>query len=407
MGVVYEARDPALGRAVAIKTIHLAFSVSEEQRKSFVQRFLAEARAAAALQHPNIVVVFDIGRDEAGTLYLALEHLPGETLEQILTRGPLEWRFAVDLARQLALGLHHAHQAGIVHRDVKPSNVMVLPSGLPKILDFGIAKLATAELTAAGQGFGTPAYMSPEQADGRPVDARSDIFSLGSVLFEMLSGRRAFEGRAAATVLMKVLRETPPPLRSLRPELPPGVEAVVGRALARDPAERPADAGELARQLAEALASDPSELAPGGTVIRHATPEDAAAVGESTVVASGVSMDTRESMRPGLALPPGKRVSLAVVSGPGSGSVFRMGSPRLTLGRAGEGAKAAVQLADAQVSRMHAVVQCDGQAFEVQDLGSTNGTFVSEERIQAAPLQPGAEFRVGGTTLLLIVADEA
>jgi len=151
MGVVYEARDPALGRTVAIKTINLAFSVSEEQRRSFVQRFLAEARAAAGLQHPNIVVAFDIGRDDAGTLFLALEHLPGETLEQILARGPLQWRAATELTRQLAEGLHHAHGMGIVHRDVKPSNVMVLPSGLPKILDFGIAKLASAESEGKNQ----------------------------------------------------------------------------------------------------------------------------------------------------------------------------------------------------------------------------------------------------------------
>jgi len=406
MGVVYEARDPALGRTVAIKTIDLAFSVSEEQRRSFVQRFLAEARAAAGLQHPNIVVAFDIGRDESGTLFLALEHLAGETLEQILERGPLDCRSAVDIARQLAQGLHHAHQAGIVHRDVKPSNVMVLPSGLPKILDFGIAKLATAELTAAGQGFGTPAYMSPEQADGRPVDARSDIFSLGAVLYEMLSGRLAFEGRAAAPILMKVLRETPPALRTLRPEVPPAVEAVVEKAMAKDPGARQADAGELARELEAALAAAPAGTAPGGTAIRGAAPLDAPPVGQSTVVA-GATMETRASRLPGLALPRGKRVALAVVSGKNSGEVFRMESPRLTLGRSGDGAKAAVQLADGEVSRMHAVVQCDGVAFEVQDLGSTNGTFVGGERIQAAPLEPGGEFRVGATTLLLIVSDEA
>jgi serine/threonine-protein kinase len=400
MGVVYEARDPALGRTVAIKTIDIAFSVDEEQRKSFVQRFLAEARAAAGLQHPNIVVAFDIGRDDAGTLYLALEHLPGETLEQLLARGPLEWRPALELARQLAEGLHHAHQAGIVHRDVKPSNVMVLPSGLPKILDFGIAKLDTAELTAAGQGFGTPAYMSPEQADGRPVDARSDIFSLGSLLYEMLAGRRAFEGRGAAPVLMKVLRERPPPLRSLRPGIPPAVEALVERAMSKAPGQRQADAGELARQLAAALASEPGETAPGGTAVRHPAP------GESTVVAPAVTAETRESRHPGLALPAGKRVSLAVVSGPGSGGVYRMESPRISLGRAGEGARAAIQLPDAEVSRMHAVVQCDGHGFEVQDLGSTNGTFVGGQRVQAAALEPGTEFRVGGTTLLLIVADQ-
>jgi hypothetical protein len=280
---------------------------------------------------------------------------------------------------------------------------MVLDSGLPKILDFGIAKLASAELTVAGQAFGTPAYMSPEQADGRPVDARSDIFSLGTVLYEMLAGRRAFDGPLAAPVLMKVLREDPPPLRSLRPDVPASVEAVVAKAMAKDPGRRQPDAGALALELAAAVAGEPVAGASGAPALRRpAAPPEA---GERTVVAPVVSAETRESRHPGLRLPAGKRVSLAVVSGVDSGAVYRMETPRLSVGRSGEGAKAAVQLADAEVSRMHAVVVCDGQRFEVQDLGSTNGTFVGEQRIQAAPLDPGSEFRVGGTTLLLIVAD--
>jgi hypothetical protein len=246
--------------------------------------------------------------------------------------------------------------------------------------------------------------MSPEQADGRPVDARSDIFSLGSLLYEMLSGRRAFEGKMAAPILMKVLREDPPPLRTLRPEVPPAVDGVVAKAMAKDPARRQPDAGALARELAGILASEPAVVAPGGTAIRHPSP-GSEPVGESTVVASAVSADTRESKHPGLALPAGRRVTLAVVSGAEPGKLYRVETPRLTLGRAGEGAKAIVQLADSEVSRMHAVLTCDGEAFELQDLGSTNGTWVGEERIRSAPLEPGGEFRVGGTTLILVVTD--
>ena len=171
MGVVYRALDPALGRTVALKTVNLLLAVPDEDRPGFEQRFLNEARIAAGLNHPGIVVVHDVGRDTGSdSLYIALEYLEGETLSERVKRdGRLQWREALRLTAKVAEALHHAHEKHIVHRDVKPANIMVLPSGQPKLMDFGIAKIPAAQLTGAGEFFGTPSYMSPEQATGEPA----------------------------------------------------------------------------------------------------------------------------------------------------------------------------------------------------------------------------------------------
>jgi eukaryotic-like serine/threonine-protein kinase len=257
MGVVYEAMDPALGRRVALKTIRLAFEVPEEERASFEKRFLAEARAAGALQHPGIVVVHDVGRDEAtGTLYIALELLEGRTLAEEGAGGkPMEWTRALGTTAQVARALHHAHAQGIVHRDIKPANIMLLASGQAKLMDFGIAKLPASQLTLAGEFFGTPSYMSPEQAaGGAAVDARSDLFSLGCVLHQLLTGQRAFDGPTLPAILMRVMRDEPPPPSRVTPGLPAGVDAIVGQALAKDPDRRYPDGRSLAEDAEDVLA---------------------------------------------------------------------------------------------------------------------------------------------------------
>ena len=184
MGVVYEARDPALDRTVALKVIQP--SAEGEAARVFEERFLAEARIAAALQHPGIVVVHDVGRDPAtGTLFIALELLRGQTLDDLVAAGPLDWRTALHLVAQVARALHHAHRQGVVHRDVKPANVVVLPSGEVKVMDFGIARLESARqhLTTKGEFIGTPLYTAPEQANTEDVDGRADVFSAGVVLY--------------------------------------------------------------------------------------------------------------------------------------------------------------------------------------------------------------------------------
>jgi serine/threonine-protein kinase len=254
MGIVYLAQDPALERSIALKTIDLAFAVPAPERPGFEQRFLAEGRVAGRLSHPGIVVVHDVGRDDdTGILYIALEYLQGRTLAEATEDGePLPWRDALRITAGLARALHHAHGHGIVHRDVKPANVMLLASGDPKIMDFGIAKAPHIEMTSAGQLFGTPLYMSPEQALGQPVDGRSDLFSLGSIAYTMLTGKQAFRADNVFQVLALVTQEDPVPPSQENPSLPADVDVFMKRALAKAPADRYQDGEAMARD-AEAL----------------------------------------------------------------------------------------------------------------------------------------------------------
>ena len=256
MGVVYRALDPALGRTVALKTVSLLLAVPDEDRAGFEQRFLNEARIAAGLNHPGIVVVHDVGRDAgSASLYIALEYLEGETLaERVKRDGRLDWREALRLTAKVADALHHAHERHIVHRDVKPANIMLLPNGQPKLMDFGIAKIPTSQLTNAGEFFGTPSYMSPEQAGGEPLDARSDVFSLGAVLYLLLTGTRAFDAPSVPGILARVAKKDPPPPSKLTPGMPAVVDDIVARALAKDSGRRYATAHMLAEDIQDVLA---------------------------------------------------------------------------------------------------------------------------------------------------------
>ena len=259
MGVVYRATDSRLDRPVAIKVLEAGAAAEPERIKRFVQ----EARAASALTHPGIVTIYEVDEQD-GTTFIAMELVDGVPLDRLLAGGPLPAPRALDLAAQIASALEAAHARGIVHRDIKPGNVMVSDDGRAKVLDFGVAKLfepvpgaETVSALATRQGLvvGTPAYMSPEQAEARPVDARSDIFALGAVLYEMLAGRRAFAGDSDVGIISSILRDRPPLLRSVRPEAPAGVQAIVDRALAKDPAERYASAGAMRSDLLALQAS--------------------------------------------------------------------------------------------------------------------------------------------------------
>ncbi len=246
MARVYAGRDLRLNRRVAIKIPHRHYLSDPE----FLSRFRHEAQAAAMLSHPNIVDVYDVGQD-GDVHYLVMEYVEGTNLKTIITReAPLPIARAVDLAAQIARGLHAAHRAGLIHRDIKPQNIIVTPDGRAHISDFGVAKshLSTA-LTETGVAFGTVDYLSPEQAQGRPATPLSDVYALGVVLYEMLTGRLPFTGDNALAVAMKHVTEPPAPPRQLVPTIPPGLEALVLRALAKDPAQRPASALEFARML--------------------------------------------------------------------------------------------------------------------------------------------------------------
>jgi hypothetical protein len=259
MGVVYQAHDPVLGRAIALKTIHLASFLSERQRAAYEQRFLAEARIAAQLQHPGIVVVHDLGRDpETGVLFIALELLVGETLADWIAedRRP-SWQEALRVVARAAEALHHAHERGIVHRDVKPANIMVLKNGAPKIMDFGIAKIDTSNLTSPGELFGTPLYMSPEQALARPVDARSDLFSLGSIAYTLLTGHPPFRAPDVPGILARVAHLDPQAPSEAQSGLPADVDYALARAMAKEPERRYACGRDLAEDLDDIRAGRP------------------------------------------------------------------------------------------------------------------------------------------------------
>jgi formylglycine-generating enzyme required for sulfatase activity/dienelactone hydrolase len=252
MGEVYSARDTRLQRTVAIKI--LPSHLSNPDLRS---RFEQEAKSISALQHSNICVVHDIGSQD-GVDFMVMECVSGQTMDQVVPPGGLAADVAIRYALQAADALAFAHAAGIVHRDLKPSNVMVDKNGMVKVLDFGLAKAVAAETelatiatitTKPGTIVGTAAYMSPEQAEGKVVDARSDIFSFGALLYEMLSGRRAFEGKSSAALLAAILRDQPKPLSELKRDVPPELRQIVNRCLKKNPAARYASGTELARDL--------------------------------------------------------------------------------------------------------------------------------------------------------------
>jgi serine/threonine-protein kinase len=246
MGVVYRAEDVRLGRAVALKVLapHLAGDTVARRR------FAAEARAASALDHPNICALYDVGETPDGGLFLALAYCEGETLRTALERGPIEPGRAVAIAAQVADGLAEAHGKGIVHRDVKPANLMLRPDGLVKILDFGVARLEhDAGITGTTDSVGSPAYMAPEQIRFGRVGPQADLWALGAVLYEMLTGQRAFDGAGVHDILARVLQDPPPALDTTRPGFHPELGRIVARALAKDTADRFASAREFAAAL--------------------------------------------------------------------------------------------------------------------------------------------------------------
>ena len=402
MGVVYQAQDIVLRRTVALKTISLRFAVDESGRRSFERRFLDEARAAAALAHPGIVVVYDFGVDpKEKLLYMALEFLRGKTLEDVMAAGvPLDWQETLKTGKRIAEALQHAHHHRVIHRDIKPANIMVLGSGEAKIMDFGIAKIESTELSTAGQVFGSPAYMSPEQAQAQPVDARTDIFSLGIVLYELLTGVKGFGGKDLHEILMRVACEDPVPVSRLVSGVPAVVDAVIAHAIAKARDERYASAKAFAEDLEDVLAGRAprhTKYKPKGPTTLATTPGIA-----DTVVGEGAASPVAPG---GLALPPGKRISLSVVEGAEKGKVFVLDRPRLVIGRAGGGVGADVELSDPEASRTHAALECHGSRIIVRDLGSTNGTFIGASRVVDAALDNRGEFRIGRTRLMLLVED--
>ena len=246
MGVVYEAIDPNIGRKVALKTIRAGTLGTNAEEVA--KRFKNEARAAGGLNHPNIVTIYDAD-EQNGILYLAMEFLQGATLDVLLhAQHTLKPDQAVDIVRQVCAGLEYAHSKGVVHRDIKPGNIMVLATGAVKITDFGIARTANV-MTMTGQVLGTPNYMSPEQVVGKTVDGRSDLFSVGVMLYEMVTGERPFDGQSITTIMYKIVHETPVAPNKLDPTIHPGLSRIIEKCLAKSSDKRYQSAAEVSSAL--------------------------------------------------------------------------------------------------------------------------------------------------------------
>ena len=251
MGVVFRARDPKIDRTVAIKTISL-LGLEPEAEQEYRERLVVEARAAGRLSHSGIVSIFDIGEEpESGAPYLVMEYVEGQSLDKLLSRknNRLPLGTTLRLSQELAEALHYAHEQGVIHRDIKPSNILVTQDGHAKIADFGIAKLNQAQLTMPGQVLGSPAYMAPEQLSDEGVDGRSDLFSVGVILYSMLTGHRPFQGNSATTVCFKLVNHDPLAVTTFDSKFPPDIDRIVSRAIAKNPTERYQTGMELADDI--------------------------------------------------------------------------------------------------------------------------------------------------------------
>src|ERR1700734_701386 len=261
MADVYLAHDTLLGRQVALKLLHHRFAEDQE----FVERFRREASSAAGLSHPNVVAVFDRGEWD-GTYYIAMEYLPGRSLKAVVREhGPLSPSDATDIVVQILLAVRFAHRRGIIHRDIKPHNVILDEEGRAKVTDFGIARAGASDMTLTGSIMGTAQYLSPQQAQGHVVSGASDLYSIGVILYELLTGVVPFDGETAVAIAFKQVSAQPRPPSEANPAVPPALDAVVLRAMAKDPAQRYADADEFIAALQRERQALPASAATSGT----------------------------------------------------------------------------------------------------------------------------------------------
>ena len=255
MGVVYKARDPAIGRMVAVKSIPETFALEPGKREEFIRRLRQEAMTAGRLQHPNIVTIFDVGETEAGP-YIAMEFLDGVTLREVIgAQKKLSLRQLLEVVRQVSDGLDYAHAKAVIHRDIKPANLMIVQGNLVKIMDLGIARIPFSELTKEGKLIGSPSYMSPEQLQGQKIDGRSDLFSLGVTIYQCMTLKKPFPGENINEICLKIVHGKFQPPGELRSDLPKGFDAFMETALAKDPDLRFQKGAEMTQALEKLLAA--------------------------------------------------------------------------------------------------------------------------------------------------------
>lgn len=411
MGMVLLAHDKMLDRQVAVKVMLPEVATPDNR-----DRFFREARSTAALNHDHIVPIFQVG-EENSVPYLVMPYLQGEALDRRLTRErkpPL--RETLRIIREAATGLVAAHAKGMIHRDIKPGNIWLeAPQGRVRILDFGLAKTRATDvnITQAGAIIGTPAYMAPEQAAGREIDTRADLFSLGVIFYEMLSGVRPFQGSDTMAILTSLLTVSPVTPAVLDPTIPKDVSRLVMAMIAKDPKKRPKSARDVAGFLAQLEKITPKSAGPGSSPIPEKTPgqppdQGSVASSPSTPAADDRIFDTKMILEaiPAelLALTPGGSGSASPVEPPVlSLELLAGGSPpnqvrgdKIQIGRA-SGSKLRIQ--SSQVSRTHAQivwVPTNQAHYTIEDLGSTNGTFINGSQIKlATPLLPGDQLNFG------------
>jgi serine/threonine protein kinase len=317
MGIVYRAEDPLIHRAVAVKILHATQGLTSQQIQVARERFRREAQSAGSIDHPNIIRIFDVGEEsESGDMYIVMEYLSGPSLERMLNDAALPPNKAAEIIGQIASGLDAAHARGMIHRDIKPSNILFTEGGTAKLADFGITQVASSSLTQDMRALGTPAYMSPEQVNGKGLDSRADLFSLGVVSYEILAGKKPFEGADAMSIAYAIAHAQPPPISVANPQLPPALDRVLERMLAKDPSERFASGREFHEEVRLCISS--GGVAPSATlpnVPRRRKHVLWGLAGVAMLAAAIVLMlSKRERTIPDAARPPSRAAGVAAAS---------------------------------------------------------------------------------------------